>query len=727
MLEFIPFNAAPSLAPGLVLRSGENTQRFLRLTHVFRDCVYVMWVGQATGAISARRPARMLLTVLEELAASPTAVWGRLKLPTSLSSEPAEGSTQKVRLDSAWSLIQPLVSAYTYEKNLHRQNFMALIRQRALETDTSLSTVHRTVLRYYYFGGTRFGLLPLPTGIPPGSKAHSSTTDSQKPSKRRGRQSALAQEMGGNQFTVSELDVEDMLACFKRLLAKGPTFKSIAHEEYLATEFRTRHRELSEQYNSGKTPEPVTARQFRYYVDNHLRVSEDLARNVRTYQRNKGYLGSVRTTGPGEVYEIDSTGGRLHLVSRDAHPAILGKPTIYLLIDRWSRYVVSAYMSLRSASYEEVRHALLIAFTSREPRFQRLGINVTDERWPIGRMPAVICPDRGSDFMSESMEQSVVNDLLIELTPLPPLCPDGKAIVERLIRELKRRMKASGIKGAYADRPMEPRTKKAARNAEAAAVHTLTDAYRCLIDVIVDHNNRPHRSLRRNRLLAQVGVSPTPKNAYLWGLEHITGLKSAPLDEEDYYRLLLSTDKASIANGVLLYKSRPYLPDNEQAAELARMSTRRSKSIGIRLDKTQPSKILVPGAQGRWAKFLMTPGASNEIAGLALDEEEALASHIALLWDRAEHQGRVTRVAAKSEKRKNSHTGQPGASKLPKAIQIAARNHETANMKADLLGSPRMVRRLATPDELIEEPDWKRFEEEERLRNLALIRKHRGK
>lgn len=100
---------------------------------------------------------------------------------------------------------------------------------------------------------------------------------------------------------------------------------------------------------------------------------------------------------------------------------MVGKPTIYFLIDRWSRFVVSAYISLRAPSYEEVRNTLLIAFTSREKRFSRLGIEVSDNQWPIGCIPAVICPDRGSDFMSGSMLQSVVDDLRIDLTPLPSM------------------------------------------------------------------------------------------------------------------------------------------------------------------------------------------------------------------------------------------------------------------------------------------------------------------
>lgn len=729
MSEFQVMAGNPAPAPGLVLRVGETTYRYLRLTHVFSDCVYVMWVSEPEGARYARRPTSMSLSELQALANIASSAWGKLVLPAALTNEPTEGSDRSTQLDTAWSLVEPLIKAFKRKANLSRHSFTALIRQRAEETQASQTTLLRTILRYYYFGGTRLALLSLPSGVKPGQAAYPTTSgEDRAPPKRRGRQSALAKELGRNEFIVRAEDIEDMVTCFRRLLKKGPAFKTTAHEEYLAGEFRRRHPAIHNRYIAGRAPEPVTSRQFRYYVDEHLRVTDELARNMRNHQRNPGYLGSVRAAGPGEIYEIDATGGRLHLVSNDNPPVQVGKPTIYLLIDRWSRFVVSAYLSLRSASYEEVRHALLIAFTSREARFKRLGINVTDARWPVGHMPAVICPDRGSDFMSDAMEQSVVNDLRIDLTPLPPLCPDGKAIVERLIREVKRRMAASGIEGVYADRPMDPMTKRTARKAEACAVRTLAEAYRLLVDIIDDHNNRPHRTLRRRRVLTQAGISPTPRDAYLWGLKNITGLRSAPLSEDDYHRLLLSTDKASIANGMLSYKSRPYAPDNEQAVELARRSTGRAKSVGIRLDKTLPTEVLVPSDQGTWARFVMTEGTANEIAGLSLDEEEALAGRTSLLWARAEHEGRITRVAAKSKKRAPSRKGRSTAIKLPKEEQMAARNQETARMKEGLLGKPPAPR----PDPSQEvattaTSDWARLEEEERLRSLALIRQHRNK
>ena len=341
-------------------------------------------------------------------------------------------------------------------------------------------------------------------------------------------------------------------------------------------------------------------------------------------------------------------------------------------------------------------------------------------------MPAVICPDRGSDFMSVSMEQAVVQNLRVELTPLPPYCPDGKAIVERFIREVKRRMSASKLKGTYADRPMDPVTKKAARRAQDAAVHSLADAYRSLIEIINDHNNRPHSALGKRGLLAQAGVEPTPKAAYLWGLENITGLRKAPFTDDDYKRMLLATDKASVAGGVLRYRKRPYLPTNEIAAEMAAKSPTRARQVDVRVDKTDPSEIFVVNTQGQWAAFGVTRGGSSEIAGLTLDEEELLSPQTSILWARSENESRIHRVQTISTKGKPKSTATNLVARAGKNEQSAMRASETNALKTALAGNITRSGELPSAGSA-KLDEWSRYEEEERLRTLEMIRKQRGK
>src|ERR1035437_437268 len=286
MPEFLTLaNSAP--APGLVLQVREADKSFLRITHVFGDCVYCMWVGEPEKAYYARRPKRMPLRELLQLAAEPDSAWGRLALPTALSVAPLAESEEAQSLQADWSLIEPLIIQFQNEANLSRFRYTALIRQHADATQVRFITLNRMILRYYYFGGTRLALIHLPPGAQPGQGAYSSAAandlnqEPQKP-KRRGRQVILAKELGPNDFIVDLDDVADMVECLKSCLRRGPTFLTTAHEEYLGGPFRKRHEAIYADYAARKRVEPVTAKQYRYYIANNAQLSEELAMNLRT-------------------------------------------------------------------------------------------------------------------------------------------------------------------------------------------------------------------------------------------------------------------------------------------------------------------------------------------------------------------------------------------------------------------------------------------------------------
>lgn len=326
--------------------------------------------------------------------------------------------------------------------------------------------------------------------------------------------------------------------------------------------------------------------------------------------------------------------------------------------------------------------------------------------------------------MSESMEQSVVNDLRIDLTPLPPYCPDGKAIVERLFRTIKQRMAASGMKGVYADRPLDPMAKRAAKKAEAAAVYTLSDAYRVLVEIICEHNNRPHPALKKRKILTLNGVEPTPTKAYLWGLNAITGLRSAPFSDEDYERFLLSSVKASISDGLLRYEKRSYVPSNEAAIDLVQRTSRKATAVDARVDRTFPTEVFVPNKHGLWAKFLMSEGDAKDIEGISLDEEEAFAGRTARLWARADQTSRRQRVAARSSKQAKSRSGTATPVRVSKSEQQEARSRETAKLKSRLHSKPMsdLSDEVPTSSSAV---NWAELERQEQAQMLEQIRKQR--
>src|SRR6266849_520517 len=243
-LDFKPMRA-PAVTVGLALRIVD-TERLLRITHLFKTSAYVMWVGDAEDARYARRPARISRRHLEEMASLSGSCWGTLSLPKAHVDNPQPGSERECLVESAWNLIEPLVRFFDDERNLDRAKFSQAIQSRAKNTGTDFITLRRLLLRYYYFGRSKFALLALPSGptsATPGSPDSGSdhiATEGRK-SRRRGRQPSLAASLGPNEFVASEDDVSDMVNCVNRLLTNGVTYFSKAHEAYLGQEFRTRH------------------------------------------------------------------------------------------------------------------------------------------------------------------------------------------------------------------------------------------------------------------------------------------------------------------------------------------------------------------------------------------------------------------------------------------------------------------------------------------------------
>ncbi|PFH10105.1 integrase-like protein [Collimonas sp. PA-H2] len=617
-MTFTPSPAQEKVQIGLVIRMGlEAASEMVRITHIFPKCIYVIPVSTPDMARYAKRPYEMSLGKL--LRWLKTSEWqiGRLRLPPEflLSSEECDG---------AYEAIKPLVEIFEDERALGRSMFTVHIQRRAVELDISPVSLRRMLLRFYYFGRLKAALQPLKVGRPIEWEGVNtdSTISRGITSRRRGRQPVEAEILGRNEFSVTRDDIDDMVSCYEDLAKKGKVKKTVAHSEYLAQHFSKRNPDLYKKYLDKQCPLPVTIKQFRDYTGQYASFTAEMAENAG--QSHRQQKGATLAVGPGEYYEIDATGGRIHLVDSENPDVVLGTPVIYLILDRWSRFIVSIYVTLRPASWEEIRIALLIAFTPRNRRFRNLGINVDEDRWPQGRICSHMVQDRGSEMISRAMLEAAVDGLHIEPETLPPLCPDGKGIIERTIRKLKDRMADRRLKGGFQDRPLDPKSRRKFRVAKGAAAYSLRELYWTLIDIVDEHNNSSHRHLEAKTILRRTQVRPTPRDAYLWGLENITGLECPPLEDADYLRLLMGNDKATIANGAVMFRNRKYYPANAAAERQARHSTSSRSAIDIKVDRSYPVEIFVPMGGQDWPQWKVNKAGLQELQEITLEEEDQL-------------------------------------------------------------------------------------------------------
>ncbi|MFA0350561.1 transposase, partial [Vibrio sp. 10N.222.55.C6] len=133
----------------------------------------------------------------------------------------------------------------------------------------------------------------------------------------------------------------------------------------------------------GRAPHLPTLKQFNYWSKklfdkNHIiqaRTSEtDYLRNKRSV------LGSVTQVSStiGSVFEIDATVADVHVVSELGAQYVLGRPTIYVVVDRSSRMIVGLHVSLYHASWRAARQALANCFLPKSEYCHQFGIEIED-------------------------------------------------------------------------------------------------------------------------------------------------------------------------------------------------------------------------------------------------------------------------------------------------------------------------------------------------------------
>jgi putative transposase len=680
-VEFVPSGKKSALRPGLVLlRQAGGASEYLRVTHVFEKSIYAMPVWTAARAREARRPKRYRRSLIETELALGSRVLGTVRLPSEFTTHYPKGSDEDGQIKASKSDIAPLLKFFAVEANLDRSSFTAKIDTRASDLTTSPVSLRKLLLRFWYFGGLPQAVLPLQRGPAPGTTGiavglEAGKLDAPRQVKRRGPKARIEKDLGPNEFIVSAEDIADMVEALERCAREGVTTFKDAHISYMKTEFAKRHQIVFKKYIGKRIPEPVTYRQFCGYVKEHESLSEDLRRNVSALG-DKQSSRALHSTGPGDVYEVDATGGQIFIVDSQDASRILKKTTIYIIIDRWSRYVVSIYVTLEPASWEALRVALNIAFTSRTRRFANLGGTIDDKRWPPGVVPVHFCLDRGSEMISEAMLRASVEGLLVEPLVLPPLTPDGKAIVERVIKTLKGKVRSIGTPGVHSKVVFGPKSKNDHKKARLAAVHTLKSLYRLLVEIVDQYNHATHKGLKKRADLRNAGVPPIPVEAYEWGLKNLTGIQRSAMTDEDVSRILLGTDRATLVNRTIRYRNQRYMPANAAAIRIARKSNSVGKAIPIRVDRSDPTELYSHTSELDWPKWEIDQTGREWLRNTTLEEEDGLREEHGMVDARAAHSTQVSAVAQPSPSRRRSKPA-TSAAKIPDSdAEVRRRSQE---------------------------------------------------
>ncbi len=457
---------------------------------------------------------------------------------------------QRAHRDRYWELIEPLVSAVPL--TFQRFDRSSLIHQLGKSCKRK-GTVYEQLRRYWQRGQTKNALIPLyercgwraPEKDSKGQHCvRTKKTGEVSPTKlgKKTRARVAGKSVGIN------VD-EDVLRCFRagRDLIyenrKGVP-ATAAYQKTLELFFRkdkTRTRDGQLKFVVRDVNKIPTFRQFQYWLaKDHSPTRSQKARKGehRFNLSGRAILGdsTQMASGPGSIFQIDSTIGDYYLVSSLDRNRIIGRPVVFLCIDLFSRLIVGFSVGLEGG-WVGAMLALYNASSDKVSFCAEYGVTIEQSVWPSCHFPEGILADRGE--MEGYNADHLVNAFGVRIHNTAPGRADLKGVVERYIGRTNEKI-GKWVPGAVRKR------ERGDRDYRLDAVLDLHDLRKLLIVAILHHNKTTR--LERYRLDADMiadHVEPVPIDLWSWGIKNRSGhLRKFP---DDRLRLnLLPEVEASI-------------------------------------------------------------------------------------------------------------------------------------------------------------------------------------
>ncbi len=430
------------------------------------------------------------------------------------------------------------------------------------------------------------------------------------------------------QVGVKEADRVKILAHYRSLAKPGISFKRL-YALLILRLYVTRY----EDTDAGRRPilpEQGTfpnMRQVRYIIDSGTRKLERARRKTTQghFESSKrGMRGRAHdhSPGPGHVYAIDATMGDIHLRSAVNRAWLIGRPTVYFVVDVWSTAIVGFYATLSAPSWVNARLALFSTLCAPQLLAELWGLAPIDALVPAPCAPAEVMTDRG-EYVSAGARETCER-LGINLAINPAYHPELKGTVEVLHRIMKDEQ-FGFIPGAIDARRKELELKPSSKE----AAFTLREYVQYLYTLIAHYNLHADRSkiLTAEMMAAEVDASP----AGIWHYGHEVGLgyrKAIPADR--LIADLLQRGSAVARRDGVFFESLQYDGDIARAEEWTARA--RNSHFSERTAYHFPgstSRFWCPGDDGSLHVFNLRPNARAS-AEISLDD-----------WrDALEHEGR---------------------------------------------------------------------------------------
>ncbi|MYN15105.1 DDE-type integrase/transposase/recombinase [Pusillimonas sp. TS35] len=510
--------------------------------------------------------------------------------------------------DYAWRLIEPLVDNIDI---LDKKTRWPLIEYHAERSGVSHNTLLKHLRRYWQRGQTLDALLADYDKCGTFDRTEHAVT---------GRPCV---KPGSANYALRKKDLEN--------------FKAIIETYYMKDERKTvtdTLQRLYERYYSftdgngevfiKPVEERPSRRQFEYFLHNNYSLEKRIRgrRGDKSFEmNNRPVLGTVaqQCRGVGHIYEIDATIADVTVVSSLNRADIIGRPTLYYIIDRYSRLIVGWYVGLESPSWSAALQAIFSISQSKRDLCNRLGIEYDETDWPAhGILPQEIYADRG-EAMSNHSEQ-LANNLGTTVVNLPACRPDWKPLVEGRFKLIHQSI--SDSTPGY--NPASNAAKRRSQDFSLEACLTIEEFEAIIVKSIIVHNRSVMPAYELNTQQLADKVTPTPIGVWNHGVISRTGQLTR--HSEHALRMALLPEQPAVVTEKGIYVNGCYYapPEGSRNDWFVRARTRRFNTQ-VTFDRRRVDTIYVHDTNEPGGYFVATLTARSEkYGGKSLDEVKKL-------------------------------------------------------------------------------------------------------
>jgi hypothetical protein len=259
---------------------------------------------------------------------------------------------------------------------------------------------------------------------------------------------------------------------------------------------------------------------------------------------------TVEAPGPGFRFQIDATVADLYIVSEIDRSKVIGRPTIYIIIDVFSRMITGGYVGLESPSWNGAMMALDSMVADKVELCKQYNIDIEAEDWPCCFLPEAIIADRGE--MEGHGVENLINNLNITIENTSPYRGDYKGIVERFFRTVNERIE-SFLPGAI----MKDYRKRGDPDYRLEAKLTLKEIIEIIIRSVLLHNICEIEKYPLTPEMIKDNVKPAPLDLWNWGIANKKGTLRK-VDRQMFRLNVMPRGKATISRGAVVFNNLYY-------------------------------------------------------------------------------------------------------------------------------------------------------------------------